>query len=115
MHKNKYCFPPGKRKGDIMARKKETIAKADLERVSGIARLRPNMDELDGLVRDANAILEYFSLIAEIPDAKSKPGNYVLGQKNGTRPDLKRASDPKAIRRGFAREQDGYMRAQKSM
>ena len=98
-----------------MARKKETVAKADLERVSEIARLRPNSDELDGLVRDANAILEYFSLIAEIPDAKSKAPAYVLDLKNNSRPDLKRESDPKAIRRGFAREQDGYMQAQKSL
>jgi|GEM_PF-1185760 len=90
------------------------ITKQDIERVASIARLCPSQDELEGLTADANAILEYFSLIDEIPDSVA-PQTYVLSHDNAMRPDEeKKIVDPKAIRRGFGRTQDNYMLAPKS-
>ncbi len=89
------------------------ITKQDIERVASIARLSPSTEELDGLTADANAILEYFSLIDEIPDSET-PQTYVLSHDNALRPDEEKKTDPKGIRRGFSREQDGYMLAPKS-
>jgi len=89
------------------------ITKADIERVASIARLCPSQDELDGLTADANAILEYFSLIDEIPDSV-EPKTYVLSHDNALRQDEQKKTDPKGIRRGFSRQQDNYMLAPKS-
>jgi aspartyl/glutamyl-tRNA(Asn/Gln) amidotransferase C subunit len=89
------------------------ITKQDIERVASIARLCPSQDELDGLTVDANAILEYFSLIDEIPDSV-EPKTYVLEHDNALRQDEEKKSDPKGIRRGFGRQQDNYMLAPKS-
>jgi len=89
------------------------ITKQDIERVASIARLCPSQDELEGLTADANAILEYFSLIDEIPDSV-EPKTYVLSHDNALRPDEQKKTDPKGIRRGFNKQQDNYMLAPKS-
>ncbi|MFA5247137.1 MAG: hypothetical protein WC408_04590, partial [Candidatus Micrarchaeia archaeon] len=89
------------------------ITKEDIERVAQIARLSPSQDELEALTVDANAILEYFSLIDEIPESE-KPQTYVLCHDNTLRKDEIKESEPKSIRRGFAKEQDNYMLAPKS-
>jgi aspartyl-tRNA(Asn)/glutamyl-tRNA(Gln) amidotransferase subunit C len=89
------------------------ITKQDIERVASIARLSPSQEELDGLTADANAILEYFSLIDEIPDAVT-PQTYVLSHDNALRKDEEKKTDPAGIRRGFGRKQDNYMLAPKS-
>jgi len=89
------------------------ITKQDIERVASIARLCPSQEELDGLTADANAILDYFSLIDEIPDSVT-PQTYVLSHDNALRPDEEKRTDPKGIRRGFNRKQDNYMLAPRS-
>jgi Asp-tRNA(Asn)/Glu-tRNA(Gln) amidotransferase C subunit len=95
---------------------KTLITKDDLERVAGIARLKPTGEELEWLQRDANAILEYFSLIEEIPkSAGAKARQYVLDHGNAGRPDEAKPTGPAPIRRGFAREQDGYLQAPRSL
>ena len=92
--------------------KKITIK--DIERVASIARLSPSQEELEGLAADANAILEYFSLIDQIPDSV-EPQAYVLSHDNALRKDEEKGTDARPVRRGFSREQDGYMVAPRSL
>jgi len=89
------------------------IAKEEIERIAQIARLCPSQDELEALTRDANAILDYFSLIDEIPDS-ARADTYVLSHETELRADEVKPTDPRGMRRGFANEQDGYMLAPRS-
>ena len=91
----------------------QKISRQDIERVAQIARLSPSSEELDALTADANAILDYFSLIDQLPDSE-EPRPYVLSHDNALRKDETKPTDPKGIRRGFAKEQDNYLLAPKS-
>lgn len=92
----------------------QKISRQEVERAAAIARLKPSAGQAEALAKDANAILEYFSLIGQIPSGV-QPRAYVLDHANPLRPDERKKSDPAGIRRGFAKEQDGYLQAQKSV
>ncbi len=93
---------------------KETVSAEKIEHTAKIARIRLSAEQLAALTKDANAILEYFSLIEDIPD-DVKPCVYVLSHENEPRKDELVPTDGKAMRRGFAKEQDRYMQAPKSL
>lgn len=94
----------------------KTLSKQQVSRIAQIARLAPNNQQLESLTNDANNILEYFSLIDEIPKGV-QPRQYVHGFPNRPRCDNPAGgqSDPLSIRKGFAKEQDGFLQAQKSL
>ena len=93
---------------------KETVSQEKIEHTAKIARIHLTSEQLEALTKDANAILEYFSLIEDIPD-DVKPCIYVLPHENEPRKDVLVPTEGKAMRRGFAKEQEGYMQAPKSL
>lgn len=91
------------------------ISGEELSKVANIARLKLSDSEAASLKKDLNSLLDYFSKINEI-EGKGKELYYVKESAASPREDEEGSCrEAEAIRKGFAREKDGYMIAPKSL
>jgi aspartyl-tRNA(Asn)/glutamyl-tRNA(Gln) amidotransferase subunit C len=69
-----------------------SISRAEVEKVSLLARLRLSDDELDRMTRQMGDILGYFELLSEVNTAGVEPMAHALDVANAFRDDLVRPS-----------------------
>lgn len=87
-----------------------------LKRIAEISRLKLGEEELEKLSAEINEILKYFSRIGEIEE-RGEEAYYVRREKGVPRKDVyeDKGDKPNAIRKGFSREEEGFMLAPKSL
>jgi len=92
-----------------------TISDEELSKVANIARLKLTDSEAASLKKDLNSLLDYFSKINEI-ESKGQELYYVKKSEATPREDEEgHCREASEIRKGFAKEKDGFMLAPKSL